>query len=71
MVNMREGILLITEKVLRLLSTGEKSMNAISTELRIHWATTVKVLEFLKRVNLVKERKGKKTYKEERLFSLR
>jgi len=68
----RDNILDITEKVLRLLSNGkEYSINNISDKLRLQWKTAVKVLEFLKKVNLVKERKGKTTYKQERLFSLK
>jgi len=70
-VDMREGILAITERILKLLSKGERSMHSISEELNIHWDSTVKSLEFLKRVGLVKERKGKKNYKYERLFSLK
>ena len=68
----RTNILNITERVLKLLSDKkEYSINNISDRLRLQWKTTIKVLEFLKRVGLIKERKGKVTYRQERLFSLR
>lgn len=68
----KEGILSITERVITYLEKhGESSIHSISSALKIHWNTTIKTLEFLKRINLAKERKGKKTYREERLFSLK
>ncbi len=68
----RTNILNITEKVIKLLSDGkEYSVNNISDRLRLQWKTTMKVLGFLKKIGLVKERKGKTTYKSERLFSLK
>ncbi len=68
----KEGILIITERVIKFLERNEESsIHSISSALKIHWDTTIKVLEFLKRINLAKERKGKKTYRNERLFSLK
>jgi len=68
----KEGILSITERVLKLLNDKEEySIHSISYKLKIHWNTTLKILEHLKRIGLVKEKKGKKTYKHERLFSLK
>jgi len=67
----RDSILDITEKILKKLSNGkEYTINNISNELKVQWRTSVKVLEFLERIDLVKERKGKITYKQERLFHL-
>lgn len=54
-----------------ILKSGERTMNSIAEELEIHWRTVVKVLEFLKDIGLVEERKGKKTYKHERWFRLK
>lgn len=48
----------------------ELSVKAISEKVNSQWETTIKALEFMKEMGLVKERKGDKTYKEERLFSL-
>ena len=68
----KEGILDITRRVYSLLKKGEESsIHSLSSELKIHWSTTIKVLEFLKDIGLIKERKGKKTYKHERLFSIK
>ena len=60
----------VLRNILKVLSDGkEYSIKSISHKINSHWETTLKALEFLKEVNLVKERKGSKTYKEERLFS--
>jgi len=60
------------DKILKiLLNKKEKSVQSISLQVNIQWRTTIKCLEFLKRINLVKERQGKTTYKAERLFSLK
>ena len=68
----KEGILSITERVIKHLEKQRgTSIHSISRALKIHWDTTIKILEFLKRINLAKERKGKKTFKDERLFSLK
>ena len=67
----RRNILDIIEDIINLLShEKELSVKRISFEVRSQWETTIKALEFMKRVNLVKERKGKKTHKIERLFRL-
>lgn len=68
----RKDILKTTEDILKLLSDKkEHSIQNISVRLNIQWKTSIKSLEFLKRINMVKERKGKITYKPERLFRLR
>jgi len=69
---MHRDILLITEEILKLLSKEkELSVRQISLRVRTHRAVALKSLEFLKRINLVKERKGDKTERIERLFSLK
>ncbi len=67
----RKSILDTTKDVLIQLNKREQTINELSNELRIQWKTTAKVLKFLKDIGLVKERKGDKTYREERLFSLK
>lgn len=65
----RRGILEVTEEILEFLSDGkEYSINEISTKLKLQWRTSVKSLEFLEKVGLVREKKGNVTYKAERLF---
>jgi len=67
----RRNILEVVEDILKVLKRNkELSVKSISNEVRSQWETTIKALEFMKRVNLVKERQGKKTNKAERLFSL-
>lgn len=67
----RRTILDITEEIVRLLrKEGELSINRICFETRSQRGTITKSLEFLKRLKIVKERKGKKTSAYERLFSL-
>ena len=67
----RRNILDVIEDILKVLKKNkELSVKSISNEVRSQWETTIKALEFMKRVNLVKERQGKKTHKAERLFSL-
>jgi predicted transcriptional regulator len=68
----RRNILEVTEDILKTLKKEEElSIKSLSTKVGSQWSTTKKSLSFLKGVGLVKERKGKKTNKEERLFSLR
>lgn len=67
----RRNILGVIEDILKLLKRkDEMSIQHISNEIKSQWETTSKALEFMKRINLVKEREGKKTHKAERLFSL-
>ena len=47
------------------------SVKALSEEVNSQWETTIKALDFMKKIDLVKERAGKKTNKTERLFSLK
>lgn len=67
----RNSILKTIKQILILLKDKEYSINQISDMLKIQWKTTIKALNFLNEINLVKERLGKKTYREERLFSLK
>ena len=68
----RRDILEVTEQILKILSDKqEHSVKNISDLIGAQWRTTIKSLEFLKRIGLVKERKGEKTYREERLFRLK
>lgn len=69
---MHRDILIITEEILKLLSNEkELSVRQISLRVRTHRAVALKSLEFLKRINLVQERKGTETERVERLFSLK
>ncbi len=68
----RNNILETTKQTLKLLRNNkEQSINEVAEKLKIQWKTAVKCLEFLKDIGLVIERKGEKTYREERLFSLK
>lgn len=69
---MHRSVLIITEEILGLLSKEkELSIRQISLKIRTHRAIALRSLEFLKRINLVKERKGEDTKRVERLFSLK
>lgn len=69
---MHRNILVITEDILNLLSKEkELSIRQIALKVRTHRAVALKSLEFLKRINLVEERKGDETNRVERLFSLK
>ena len=68
---MHRNILLITEEIIKILSRKkELSIRQISLKAKTHRAVALKSLEFLKRIKLVKERKGEETNRVERLFSL-
>lgn len=68
----RNSILDVIRKIMNLLSSDRGySIKSISYRINSHWETTLKALEFLKELGLVKERQGKITYKTERLFSLK
>jgi predicted ArsR family transcriptional regulator len=69
---MHRGVLIITEEIVKILSKEkELSIRQISLKVRTHRAIVLRSLEFLKRINIVKERKGEDTKREERLFSLK
>lgn len=69
--SMHRSILIITEEIIKLLSKEkELSIRQISLKIKTHRAVALRSLEFLKRINLVKERKGEETKRVERLFSL-
>jgi predicted transcriptional regulator len=62
----------VTEDIIKILEKeDELSIMAISKEADTQWRTALKSLNFLSNIGIVKERKGKKTNKEERLFILR
>ena len=68
----RRNILEVIEDIKKLLSKEkELSVKSISEKINSQWETTIKALEFMEKNNLVKERKGKETYRVERLFSLK
>ena len=65
----RASILDIMRRILELLSDDkEYPIKAISYKINSSWETTLKGLEFLKEVGIVKERFGEKRYRAERLF---
>ena len=69
--SMRRDILMITEEILNLLSKEkELSIRQISLKVKTHRAVALRSLEFLKKINLVQEREGDQTKREERLFRL-
>jgi len=68
----RRNILDVIEDILKVLEgKKELSVKSIAKEVRSQWETTIKALEFMKKIKLVKERQGKTTHKTERLFSLK
>lgn len=70
--SMHRDILAITEEIIRLLSKeGELSTRQISLKVRTHRSVALRSLEFLKRINIIKERHGEETKRVERLFSLK
>lgn len=67
----RRNILNVIEDIIKVLEKNkELSVKSISEKVNSQWETTIKALEFMKKIRIVKERKGKETYKSERLFSL-
>ena len=70
--SMHRDILMITEEIIKLLSKEEElSIRQVSLRVKTHRAIALRSLEFLKRINLVKEREGDETKRVERLFSLK
>jgi len=68
----RRNILNVIEDIIKVLEKKEElSVKSISNNIHSQWETTIKALEFMKKINLVKEKSGKKTNKTERLFSLK
>jgi len=68
---MHRDILMITEEIIELLlREKELSIRQISLRIKTHRAIALRSLEFLKRIKIVKERKGEETKRVERLFSL-
>ena len=67
----RRDAFAIAEQILELLKTEQElSINQISRRLRLQWDTTMRAINFLKRVRLIVERPGPKGWKTTRLFSL-
>ena len=62
-------ILLLTKKLLE--NESELTVRQISIKIRSSWETTNKALEILKALEVVKERRGDKTRRRERIFSLK
>lgn len=48
----------------------ELSVKQVADKVGSEWETVIRSLEFFKEIEIAKERKGKKTYRSERLFSL-
>jgi putative ribosome biogenesis GTPase RsgA len=68
----RRNILEVIEDILVVLKKQpDMSVKAISEEVKSQWETTIKALEFMKKIDLVKESEGKKTNRIERLFNLK
>ena len=68
----RKSILDVMRGIIKLLGDKkEYSTKAISYKLNSHWETTLKALEFLEEVGIVKEKKGDVFYRVERLWSLK
>ena len=68
----RRNILEVIEDIIIVLKKNdEMSVKKISESVNSQWETTIKALEFMEKINLVKERAGKKAHRVERLFSLR
>jgi len=69
---MHRNILNITEEIIKVLEKNkELSIRQISLKVKSHRAVVLKSLEFLKRIDYVKERKGDKSKVDTRLFSLK
>ena len=67
----RRNILKVTEDIVKVLKKEEElSIKGVSEKINSQWSTTIKSLDFLRGIGIVRERKGRKTHKEERLFSL-
>ena len=68
----KRHILDITKDIYLILKKEkELSVKAIADKTNSRWETTIRILEFLKEIDVAKETKGKTTYKAERLFSLK
>lgn len=69
---LRKNILTNVREILKFLSNKkEYSIKKISYNINAHWETTLKALEFLKEIGLVKERFGDENKRKTRLFSLK
>ncbi len=68
---MRRSILVITKEIVKLLEKEkELSIRQIFLKVNTNRDMALKSLEFLKDMNLARERKGDKTNRGDRLFSL-
>lgn len=69
----RRDTIFIAEVVYNFLRKEKKefSINKIAREVKAKWNTTARALEFLKRLDLVSERNGKKQPIAERLFKFK
>lgn len=68
----RKPITKIIEEIKELLEKdGEISIRQISIKSGSQWRTIEKALETMKKLDVVKERKGKETERVERLFSIK
>lgn len=68
----RRPITDIIQEVKELLKKeSELSVRQIAIKTHSQWRTALKVLETMKKLDIIKERKGSSTEREERLFSLK
>jgi len=68
----RRPITQIIQEVKKLLEKeGKLSVRQISIKTHSQWRTSLKVLETMRDLDLVKEEKGTETEREERIFSLK
>ena len=68
----RKSITALMEDIKKLLEKNkELSIRQIALNTKSQWRTIEKALETMKSLNVVKERKGNKTKRIERLFSLK
>jgi predicted transcriptional regulator len=68
----RTNILDTMRQIIKLLENKkEYSIKSIAYKINSKWETTLKGLEFLKEVGVVKEKSGDTRYRTERLFSLK
>ena len=67
----RRSILNVIKDIKKVLEKEDQlSIKAISDKVKSQWETAFKALAFMEEMKIVKQLKGKNSYKTERLFSL-
>jgi hypothetical protein len=70
MAKTRKSIILISEEIKKLLEKeGELSIRQISLKIGSQWRTVEKALMHMKSLEIVKERKGTETKRDERVWN--